>query len=474
MSKPTPKLSVLALIMINVIAIDSLRTIPISASYGFAAVFYYVVCALMFFIPSALVSAELTTAWPEKGGIYLWVREAFGKPLAFSVIFIIWIYNICWYPTILSLLAAALAYVINPALANNTWYMLAIIFSVYWLITIFTLRGVYISSIVSTVTAILGTLIPMIFIVILGAVWVAQGRPTNIDISLKALIPEFKLSNMVLLNCVLFGMLGMEMSAVHVQDVENPQKNYPKAIYYSTIIILFSIVLASLAVAVVAPPPVAGNLDLVTAMLDAFNTFFAAFNLEWLKPLATILIIVGVFGQVGAWVLGPARGLLAAASDGCIPKFLQKENAKKMPTAVLITQGVIFSIVCLVFLVMPTINSSFWILSNLTTQLAFSAYIFIFAAAIRLRYKHPEVLRVYRVPFGNFGMWVISVVGILACLFSVLIGYVPPSQVAVGNLGFYEGFLLVGFFGFYLISFIIYKLQKQAVFVREVEVDKKK
>ena len=458
MNKSTSKISVLALVMINVIAIDSLRTIPISASYGFASLFYYAVCALMFFIPSALVSAELTTAWPQKGGIYLWVREAFGKPLAFSVIFIIWVYNICWYPTILSLLAAALAYAINPSLANNTWYMLAVIFSVYWLITAFTLRGVHISSAVSTVTAIVGTLIPMAFIAILGGIWLVQGRPINIDMSFNALMPDFKLSNMVLLNCVLFGMLGMEMSAVHVQDVENPQKNYPRAIYYSAIIILLSVVLASLAVAIVTP--LSGKLDLVTGMLDAFGTFFAAFNLKWLMPVITILVVIGVFGAVGAWVLGPARGLLVAAEDGCVPRFLQKENAKKMPFAVLITQGVIFSIICLVFFVMPTVNSSFWILSNLTTQLAFSAYIFIFAAAIRLRYKHPEIKRVYRVPFGNFGMWVVSIAGILACLFSVLIGYVPPSQVAVGNLVFYEGFLIIGFVGFYLASFIIYRLQR--------------
>ncbi len=459
MNKPMPKMSIFALAMINVIAIDSLRTIPMSASYGFASLFYYAVCALMFFIPSALVSAELTTAWPQRGGIYLWVREAFGKPLAFSVIFIIWVYNICWYPTILSILAAALAYVINPSLANNAWYMLAIIFAVYWLITAFTLRGIHISSMVSTITAIIGTLIPMTFIALLGGVWLSQGRPINIDISFNALIPDFKLGNLVLLNGVLFGLLGMEMSAVHVQEVKNPQKDYPKALYYSAILILLSMVFASLAVAIVTPP--SGNLDLVTALLDAFSTFFTAFNLKWLMPVVTVLIVIGIFGQVGAWVLGPAKGLLVAAEDGCIPKFLQKENARKMPFAVLITQGVIFSIICLVFLVMPTISSSFLILSNLTGQLAFSSYIFIFAAAIRLRYKHPEVPRVFRIPFGNFGVWVVGIAGILACLFAVLIGYVPPSQIEVGNLVFYEGFLIIGFVGFYLVSFIIYKLQQK-------------
>jgi len=451
-------MSVLALVMINVIAIDSLRNIPMSASYGFASLFYYIVCALMFFIPSALVSAELTTAWPQKGGIYLWVREAFGKPIAFSVIFIQWIYNICWYPTILSLLAATLAYVINPGLANNTWYMLSVVFIVYWLITALTLRGIHISSMLSTVTAIIGTLVPMIFIAVLGVVWLLQGRPISMEISTNAFLPDIKLGNLVLLNGVLYSLLGMEMSAVHVQEVKNPQKDYPKALYYSTIIILFSLVLSSLAVAIVVPSK---QLNLVTGLLDAFSMFFSAFHMEWLMPVIAVLIIIGVIGGVGAWIIGPAKGLLVAAEDGCIPKFLQKENSKQMPFAILMVQGVVFSIICLVFLVMPTVNSSFWILSNLTSLLALSCYILIFAAAIRLRYKYPEVKRAYRVPFGNFGMWVVGIAGILACVFTVLISFVPPSQIIIGNLMFYEGFLITGFVGFYLISFIIYKLQKQ-------------
>ena len=94
-------LSVFSLVMINVIAIDSLRGIPMGAHYGLALIFIYVVFGFAFFIPSALVSAELATAWPQTGGIYVWVREAFGVPIAFLVSWVQWVYNICWYPTIL-------------------------------------------------------------------------------------------------------------------------------------------------------------------------------------------------------------------------------------------------------------------------------------------------------------------------------------------------------------------------------------
>ncbi|CAL7961071.1 Uncharacterized transporter lpg1691 [Gammaproteobacteria bacterium] len=455
-----PLMSVLTLVMINVIAIDSLRNISMGATFGFSVVFYYIVFALLFFIPSALVSAELATGWPQTGGVYVWVREAFGVPIAFTVICIQWIYNICWYPTILSFLAGTLAYIINPQLANNAWYMLAIVFVTYWVIIAITLRGMHVSGALSTATAVTGVLIPLAFITVLGGIWLLNGRPINMDISVKAFLPHIsKPGNLVLLIGVVYSLVGMEMSTTHAQEVKNPQRDYPRALYYSTIIILLSLVLSTLAVAIVVP---AKQLSLVTGLPDAFNLFFTAFNLGWLMPILVILIVVGTAGSVAAWVVGPTRGLLVAAQDGCIPPILQKVNAKQMPVAILISQGVIFSIVSMVIIIMPTVNSSFLVLSDLTCQLAMSCYIFIFAAAIRLRYKYPQVKRAYKIPFGNVGIWAVGIAGILASVFTVLIGFVPPNNIDVGNIKFYELILIVGFLGFYLLPLIIYKMRKRS------------
>jgi glutamate:GABA antiporter len=461
MKKYKAQLSVLALIMINVVAIGSIRGIPLSATYGLSSLFYYIIFGILFFIPSAIVSAELATGWPQTGGVYVWIREAFGAPIAFTVVWIQWIYNICWYPTILSLLAATLAYIINPKLAGNAWYMLSVVFITYWLITAITLRGIHISGILSTITAIVGALVPMAFIIILGGIWLWQGKPSCMELSASAFLPHIsKPEDWVFLIGIVYSLVGMEMSATHAQEVKNPQRDYPRALYYSTIIILISLALATLATAIVVPGKQL-ELHLVTGLLDAFNLFLKAFNLVWLSPIIGIFIIVGIIGGVGAWMIGPSRGLLVAAQDGCVPKVLQKINAKQMPVVILIVQGIIFSLISLVILVMPTVNSSFLILSELTCQLAVSCYVFIFAAAIRLRYKYPHIKRAYKVPFGNVGMWVICIVGILVSLFVVVIGFIPPSSIAVNNIKFYESFLIIGFVGFYLLPLIIYKMCKR-------------
>jgi len=453
-------LSVFSLVMINVIAIDSLRGIPMGAHYGFAIIFYYVLAGLTFFIPSALVSAELATAWPQTGGIYVWVREAFGVPAGFIVSWIQWIYNICWYPTILSFLGATLAYLIDPKLADNCLYMLAVVLISYWVLTAITLRGMRASGMVSSIAAILGTLFPMVFITVLGIVWLFMGKPIDLSVNFAAFIPSIKSPrNLVLLTGMVYTLVGMEMSAAHAQEVKNPRRDYPRALLYSTIIIFVSLIVSSLAVALVLPTK---RLDILTGLLDAFRAFFASFGLAWLMPLIAILISVGIIGGVGAWMIGPTRGLLVAAQDGCVPPLLQKINKKNMPITLLLIQAIIVTIISTVFLVMPSVTSSFWILSDLTMQLAMSSYLFLFAAAIYLRYKRPKVARPYKVPFNNIGMWVICVAGIIASLCAILIGYFPPSQIKVGNIVFYESFLIIGFGLFYAIPLLLYRFRKRS------------
>src|SRR5689334_3795033 len=120
-------LGMFSLAMINVIAVDSLRSLPASAEFGFSLVFFYILAALFFFIPTALVTAELATAWPNTGGVYIWTRLAFGHKWGLMAIWLQWIYNVVWYPTILSFVAGTLAYLIDPQLAANKNYMLGIV-----------------------------------------------------------------------------------------------------------------------------------------------------------------------------------------------------------------------------------------------------------------------------------------------------------------------------------------------------------
>ncbi|HSW71111.1 MAG TPA: amino acid permease, partial [Gammaproteobacteria bacterium] len=160
-----PKLlSVFALVMINVCAVDSLRNLTMGAEYGLALVFFYALAALLFFLPTVLVTAELATGWPITGGAYVWVREAFGPRWGFLSIWLQWVYNVIWYPTIFAFVAGILAYLIEPELVNNKTYMVATVLLLYWAMTLVNCFGLSIAHWVSTVGALFGTILPKLII----------------------------------------------------------------------------------------------------------------------------------------------------------------------------------------------------------------------------------------------------------------------------------------------------------------------
>ncbi|MDI9818402.1 MULTISPECIES: APC family permease [unclassified Legionella] len=437
-------LSVFSLVMINVIAVDSLRTLPMSAKLGFSLIFYYLVAAFAFFIPIALVAAELATAYPNRGGLYVWVREAFGRRAGFITIWLQWIYNVVWYPTILAFIAATLSYLFAPQLANNKFYLLGSALGLFWLFTLLNCFGMRVSSIVSIIGATVGTILPMLGIISLGGIWLLQGRPLSVEMS--SWIPDFSsIGNLSLFSAVLFGLIGMEMSAVHADEVKNPQRDYPRAILYSTIIIFATLVLGSLAIVLVVPNQ---QLSVVSGLIDAYAVFFNAYNLHWLITVIAIFIIIGGLSGVSAWIIGPTKGLLVSAQDGSLPEVFSKVNRYGAPVAVLITQGIIFSLLSSLFILLDSVNEAYWLLSDLSAQMALLVYVFMFAAAIKLRYSKPDQPRSYKIPGGNAVMWVVAGIGILCCLMAMLIGFVPPTQIPVGNIIFFESFLLGGLFLF--------------------------
>ena len=453
------KLGVFVLAMLTFAAIASLRGLPSMAEYGLSSAFFYVLVAIIFFVPVSLVSAELATGWPQNGGVYLWIKEAFGKRWGFLAIWLQWIQNVVWYPTVLSFAAGALAFVFNPAMANNPLYIFGVIFVVYWGSTLVALRGLKLSGTITSAGAILGTIIPGAVIIILGLLWIFSGQPVAIDLSFDALVPDLAgLSTIVFAASILLYYAGMEVSAVHATEVKDPQRDYPKAILVALVLTLVIFVLGTLAIAVVVPQ---AQINLVAGIMQAFTAFFDAYNIGWLIPIFAVLIVFGAIGQVIAWIVGPSKGMLATAKEGTLPPILQGTNKQGMPIRVMILQGIIVTILGSTYVWMPQgVSSTFWLLTALTAQLYLIMYVMLFAAAIKLRYSKPDVKRPYKLPGGTLGMWIIAGIGAIAALCAIGLGFVPPDELAVGTPLFYDGFLIVGIVLLGGTPLLIYHLRK--------------
>lgn len=443
---PPRVLSVFSLVMINVIAVDSIRTLPMAATYGFALVALYIVAALAFFIPTALITAELATTWPLKGGIYAWVKIAFGPKWGLCVVYLQWIYNVVWYPTILTLIASTIAYLVDPTLVQNASFMTTVVLSTFWGCTALNFFGMRISSAISTFGSILGTLGPMLIVIFLAAAWLKRGNSPEIEFSLSAFFPKMNgfsaIAELVFFSQIVYSLLGLEMSSVHALEVKNPKKDYPKALLISVFIILISLILASLAVAVVVPHKELSNL---TGIIQAFNLFSAEFKIDWLGPFIAVAILIGGICAVATWIIGPTKGLFAAADDGLLPPGLAKINRHGVPVAMLLTQGIVCSLLTLVYVLLPTVEGAYFLLSAMAAQLSLLMYAILFAAAIRLRYSQPDAERPFKIPGKNWGMWLAAGAGIVISAIVVLLGFVPPSsKVELGDVLLYETYLVGG------------------------------
>jgi putative glutamate/gamma-aminobutyrate antiporter len=451
-------LSIFVLAMLNVSVMASLRNLPLVAEYGLSSVFYFFVVALLFLIPCALVSAELATGWPKTGGIYIWVREALGDRWGFLAVWAQWAHNLSWYPVILSFVATTLAYVFDPALATNKMYVLGVILASFWGMTFLNYLGIRTSSWFSTIGVIVGTILPGLLIIALGIDWITAGNPIHISLAPEAILPNPEnLSNLVFLAGMFLAFAGLEVTAVHAGEVIQPQKNYPKSILLAAAITFFIFLLGSLSIAIVIPKE---EISLVQGLMDAFKEFFNNYRMGWFLPVMGILLIIGAIAEVNAWIIGPTKGLYATSIHGNLPRFFQKLNKHGMPTRLLLFQAIIVTCASLVFLKLPTLSASYWILSALSAQSYLVMYILMFISALVLRYKKPNVLRTYKIPYGNRGIWIVASAGILASLFAITIGFIPPAQFATGSLFFYETFLILGLFIMCGIPLILYQLRR--------------
>lgn len=448
------KISPFTLAMITMALIVTLRGLPMLAKHGFSSIFFYGFSTLFFLIPVSLIAAELATAWPEKGGVFLWVGKAFGDRWGFMATFLQWIPIVIWYPTALSFIAASISYLFNPELAENRYYVLAVVLAIYWSATFINFKGLKTSGIISTLCVIFGTMLPAAIIIISGIFWLLQGHPSQISFSIADLFPDFSnIQNIVFLAGALLLFAGMEISAVHVKDVENPKKNYPKAILMAVIVILVINIFGTLSIAVVVPKQ---DISLVAGVLQAFTYFFEKFNIRFLIPLFAALIAFGAMGQVLSMILGPTKSMLESANRGDIPPWFKKVNSHNIPVNILVIQGIIVTLFSFMFLMMPSVSGSFWILSVLTIQLYIIMYLFFYASAIRLKYKYPDVERPYVVPGRKIGMWIVASIGLVAAIFVFLISFRPPSDLATGSPCFFVTFLVLGIIIMTAIPHIIY------------------
>lgn len=449
----TRRLGLFSLVMIAIVSVDSLRNLPVAAQYGFSLITFYFVAGVLFFFPLAWVTSKLAVKFPNIGGSYLWISNAFGYGYGHIAMLIQWLYNIIWYPTIFAFITATFASMFSHNLESNRSFILWASLILFWFLSIMHCRGIKTSSRLSAYSAIIGTLLPMVIMIVLAGFWLLSGKPSANPITWRAILPTLHdFHNIGFFSNILFSLIGLEVIAMHAGNVINPAKVYSKAVYLSAVIILFSIVFSSSSLCVIMP---VAKLTLINGLSDVLRLFFAAHSIANVSILISLCIIIGGIGIASSWMLALARGLHVSMCDYGAPAWLQRLNKNHMPSGILFLQAIVYTVLTSAFSLFPNINSSYWMLSAIAAQFGLLYYILLFFAAIKLIRKDKFNLT------NNILSILLPGMAIVVCFIGIIVGFVPPEIEDAGSQLTYQITLLSLFIFLGLVPFFKFIVKKR-------------
>jgi len=255
---------------------------------------------------------------------------------------------------------------------------------------------------------------------------------------------------------VLFSLMGLEISSAHAGDVDEPRKNYPRALWLTVLIVPLSLILSNMAIGLVIPP---SQIDPRAGLIESFAIFFNKFNIAWMSDIIAFSLFIGAFGAIGTWAFGLSRYLNKISERGYLPKRFAENNKNNVPKNALVLQGIIVTILSFFYLWMPNVDIAYWYLSCLTAQLALIAYVIFFVAAIKLRLTHKWDKKTEYV-FGPTALSVtFYVLGIIGSLIGLFAGFMLPGDPSI-SLSKFNTMLGIGLVVVCIIPLVVIKIKK--------------
>jgi len=423
--------------MLTVGSVGYLGSAPALAVFGLASVFLYVLPAFVFLVPVSLVAAELASNWP--GGVYDWVKEGISAPMGLLAVWCEFAQTIFYYPALLAYVAGTLAYVVDPGLAGNGVYNAVVIIVLFWGGVLVCSRGQALVARLGSGGTLLGTLIPAAILVALGIAYLVQPNHSAAPMTAGHLLPVWTgLGSIALIVNSFFTYAGVEVNAVHVDELRNPVRDYPKSIFLAMALVLAVFIGPTLAISWVIP---AARISFTAGVMQAFDRLLTHFGAGFAVPLIAIALAVGALAGMISWLDGPSEGLLRIGREqGFLPPYFQKVNGRGIEVRILAAQGTVITLIAVLYAFIPSVSHAYWIFAAMATQVYLIMYVLMFIAAMRLRRSQPDQPRGYRAP----SLGLLAPVGAVSSVAALAIGFIPPSQFGHSNPLTYAVLILAG------------------------------
>ena len=448
-----PKFRLFSAVLATVCIILVGDAVAPTASIGNSQYFWWIIMLIGFFVPYGLISAELGTQYPSEGGLYTWIKKAFGKKWAGRVAWYYWVNFPLWVASLADLVTTYLMQMLG---VEMTWPLILAI-QVFYIVLVSVLGVLRISQ--SAWVSNLGAIVKFIFMAGLGAlgiyVLVTQGSANPIT-SFTDLLPLYNpdggidFTGLGFVSLIIFNMLGFEVVSTFSNDMTNPKKEIPKAIILGGILIAIFYLLPSFGIGVAIPLE---ELSTDTGLLDSYSTLLSIIGFSAGLSKAIIVIVGGLFiytliANISSWSFGVNSVVAYAAEDGTFPKSWAKRNKNGVPYVVSIWTGIVALIIAVAGILIANfapegseITNLFWTFFSLSLVTLLLSYVPMFIAFLKLHKKGPQVKNGYWISGGKVKITLFGIVPFILLLIALFFTLFPEFNLEMFS---YNWPLIVG------------------------------
>ena len=443
------------LVLFNLAAVLGPRWIAAAAHNGTPSISLWVFAALFFFVPTALVIVELSTRYPHEGGVYAWTKEAFGDFHGFVAGWCYWIYTFFYFPGLLLASVAMSAYIGGPKwawLGNNLPYLLTASLVLLAIAVLLNIVGLNVGKWLQNAGGV-GTYVPLLILVVV-AFLVSRERGTATPITSRNIWPVWDWGTVNFWSQIAFAFTGMELASCMSEEVRNPHKNFPRAIYGSGALIAVIYIVGTISVLLLLDPK---EVNVHNGVFQAIGSGSAILGVAWVGIIAALLVSVGNAGGVGATVAGVSRVPFVAGVDRYLPPAFGKLHPRwRTPYVAILVQAVISAIILVLAQVNETVKGGYQMLVSATVVVYFIPFLYMYAAAIKLSYRKDRRQNqdAVLIPGGKLGVWVAGVMGFAVTALSIVVATIPTEDVT--NTVMFEIKLIGGTLVAVLVGLVLY------------------
>lgn len=423
-------------LLFNIATVLGPRWIAAAGHNGTSSISLWVLAAVFFFVPGAFVINELSSRFPEEGGLYVWAREAFGDFHGFIAGWTYWIYTVFYFPGLLLASASMSAYIIGgrgAALAQDRTFLLTVSLAMLLVAVILNIIGLNVGKWLQNAGGV-GTYVPLLMLVAVAAI-VTMRHGSATHFTLSNMMPTWNWDTVNFWSQIAFAFTGLELVSAMSEEIRDPRRTLPRAVFGAGAMIAFMYIVGTFAILSLVP---AADLNPQSGVFHAITVGSVALRLGFLGILAAILVTFGNAGGVGSTVAGIARVPFVVGIDRYLPTAFGKIHPRwKTPYVSILVQAVASGLILLVSQINESTRGAYQFLIDAAIILYFIPFLYMFAAVIKLsrRKDRGENAQAVLVPGGVPGVWIAGGLGFLVVLVGIAVSLVPPGD-STNKLGF--------------------------------------